>query len=339
MNNFIEGRVKILKGIFEPLKGKIAYIKDFLLQNKELEEINLERNGLGNFLIQKGIITEEQLKKALDYQDENTNKKIGEILFEINILGEEEALKELANYMNVQYVVLNDLAYPLTLQNLFKKKNMLEYLFVPFDFSGNTICIAVSDINNIELKQKIQSAVNKSKVNYNISFYLSLPSMIKRFIYNSYSKYPHLTSKRKKFGEYLVEKHIVTKEQISEILKYQQKFVHKRLGELLCEMKILEREQALKELACHENKEYEPLNNIEQGNELIRFFDINFMKENYFIPFEKEDNIIKIAVNNIFDDDLMEEIETKLNKHGLKAKFYISLREAIENCIKRLEMQ
>lgn len=321
-----------MKRILKKLKKKFfAYFSE---SEKEIKIMKKEKNGLGNFLLEKGIITEQQLKTALDYQSENSHKKIGEILTDIDILGEEEVLKELSSYMEVDYIVLDNLTYPLTLQNFFKRGTMIDQLFVPFDLSGNIISIAISDINNNELKNSIEQAVNSAKEYYHISYYLSLPSMIRRFIYNSYAKHPHKTgllSKKKRFGEYLLEKQIVTKEQLDEVLKYQHKFIHKRLGELLYEMKILEREQALKELAAHENKEYEPLDDRKPQNELIKLFDINYMKENHFVPFERENDTVKIAINNIFDDEHIEAIELKLKEHCLQARFYVSLRESIEN--------
>ncbi len=325
-----------MKRMLKKLKKKfLAYFSE---GEEEIKIMKKEKNGLGNYLLEKGIITELQLKTALDYQSENSHKKIGEVLTDIDILGEEEVLKELAGYMEVNYIILENFTYPLTLQNFFKRSMMIEQLFVPYDLSGNIISIAISDINNSELKNSIEQAINFAKEHYHISYYLSLPSMIRRFIYNSYAKHPHKTgllSKRKKFGEYLLEKQIVTKEQLDEVLKYQHKFIHKRLGELLYEMKILEREQALRELAAHESKEYESLDDRKPQDKLIKLFDIKFMRENHFVPFERENDTIKIAINNIFNDEHIEAIESELEKQGLNTKFYISLKDSIEHFLDR----
>lgn len=321
-----------MKNMFQQLKEKLNNLKSFFIKEEKLEDKKTEKKGLGNYLIEKGIITEEQLQKALQYQSENSNKKIGEILAEMNILGEKEVLKELANYLGVQYVILEDIKCPISHQKLFKKKMMLDLCFAPFDLSGNIISIAISDINNVEIIKKIEHILRSSSIQFHAAYYLSLPDMIRDFIHRSYAEHPYhpnLGTRNKRFGEYLVEKNIVTQEQIDLVLEYQKKYLHKRIGELLYEMKILNKESTLKELAAYENKEYIMIDEKEIPGEVIKLFDMNFMIENVFIPFEIEDKIVKIAINNIFDDELMEIIESKLNEVGLKPRYYLALKDSI----------
>lgn len=324
-----------MDNIFEVFKSKIALAR----QKKEFDRTNPVKSGLGEYLIEKNVISKAQLEEALKYQSENSNKKIGEILYEIDVLGDEEVLIELAEYMNVNYETLYDRTYPLNLQKKFSKNMMIEELFVPFELSGNVISIAISDINNSELKEKIEKTVRESYMNYNVAFYLSLPSMIKNFIYNSYSKHPHSADeigKRKMFGQYLIENHIITRSQLDEIIKHQKKYIHKRMGELLYELKFLDREKALQELANHEGKEYVTLEDKIPQEDLLELFDFDEMDENYFVPFEKEDNTIKIAINNIFDDEYIDSIKDKLEKQGFESKFYIAMRDSIEHYLHRL---
>lgn len=294
---------------------------------------------IGTFLVEKALITEEQLANALSYQNENKNKKIGEILNELNLLGEDDVLSQLASYLNVEYINLESHTFPLKIQKFFSKKLMIEKTFAPFDLSGNIISIAISDVNNTNLKNEIQEIISSQTHNLNAVFYLSLPKMIKRFITNSYEKHPHERINsivtKKKFGEYLSEKNLITKEQVDQILECQKEFIHKRFGELLYEMKILNREDVLKELAAHEEKEYESLLEKHAQNELMVLFDLDYMMANSFSPFEKEGDTVKIAINNIFDDDLIEEISNILAKYNLKCKFYISMRDSIRNFIEK----
>ncbi len=316
----------------EKFKEGIAGLKGSFSRPQEVSSLTYVKRGLGNFLMERGIITQEQLEKALDYQSKHSQKKIGQILAEINILGEEEVLRELASYMGVEYVVLSKLTYPLAHQKMFKKKDMLEYMFAPFELSGNFLSIAITDINNFGLRKHIEGVVRNGNVQYHVNYYLSLPSMISRFIYNSYARhpyYPNILGKNRKFGEYLIEKKIITREQMDEVLQHQKKFLHKRIGELIYEMNILERGQTLKELAQHENTEYETLDERTPNAELIQLFDYNFMVENHFVPFEKEGKEIKIAVNNIFDDELLETVENQLKEKGLKPKLYLSFTDSI----------
>lgn len=323
--------------IFGFLKGK-KNDADCCCKQDESENL-LKDNGLGTFLVEKGLITTEQLNNALKYQNENKNKRIGEILFEINLLGEDEVLKQLAGYLNVEYINLEKLTFPLKIQGIFDKRTMLEKVFAPFDLSGNILSIAISDINNSVLKQEIEDTIRNHTTNLHASFYLSFPRMLRKFINNSYEKHPHertsILCTKKKFGEYLLDRKLITNEQVDKILEYQKEFVHKRFGELLYELKILNREDVLKELAQHEGKEYVSLQEKEPKNELLVLFDLDQMVMNNFVPFEKERDIVKIAINNIFDDELIEDITNILAEKKLKCEFYISMRDSIRSFIEK----
>ena len=324
---------------FDFLKGKNKNRDCCCCCEQDKTQKGNQSRGIGSFLVEKGLITEEQLNNALDYQKENKSKKIGEIFYEINLLGEDEVLNELATYLEVECINLDKLTFPLKIQKLFNKRIMIEKTFAPFDLSGNTINIAISDINSIKLKNEIEEMINVHSKNLTPVFYLSLPGMIKKFISNSYEKHPHVRTNnlgtKKKFGEYLLEKNLITNEQVDKILEYQKEFVHKRFGELLYEMKILNREDVLKELAEHEGKEYEYLKDRQPQNNLMILFELDYMVMNSFVPFEKEGDIVKIAINNIFDDDLIEDITNLLAQKKLKCKFYISMRDSIRNYIEK----
>jgi hypothetical protein len=294
-----------------------------------------KKSGLGYFLLQKGIITKQQLLKAMEYQSLNAGKRMGEILCEIDILAEEELLEQLADYMKVKYVILYDSTYSLDKQNLFDKKMMLDYVFAPIDISEKIISVAINDINSHELKERIESMAKGYKVQY----FLSLPSIIKEFIKESYARKVRSLSfipKRERFGEYLIRKGIVSDEQVREVLQYQRKYLNKRLGELLCEMGILGHEQALIELAEYAGKNYESLEGIIPRQDLVGFFDNSFMAKNNFATFEKEGNTVKIAISNIFDFELIDIVESRMKRESLNARFYISSKESIQTLLSSL---
>jgi len=60
---------------------------------------------LGDFLLEQGLITEEDLRRALKYQKE-TGKLLGRCLIELGILDEKTLIKALSEQMGVQYVSL-----------------------------------------------------------------------------------------------------------------------------------------------------------------------------------------------------------------------------------------
>lgn len=295
--------------------------------------INSTHLNLGGYLIDKKAITVEQLEMALNIQKEHGHK-LGELLAEIDAIGEAEILALLTQFLKVKGADLDEKVFPLKTQPIFTKKFMIEKCFAPFEFSGNIMSIAVADINNKALIEEITDKIKAHNEEIHADFYLTLSSMLKRFINNSYSKFPHkssiILSKKKTFGEYLLENNIVTAEQLDEVLKYQKEYVHKRLGEALADLNVLDKRAVLTELAKHENCEYAELPENITNVQPQQYFSKSFMHENKFIPFEIEDNELKVALGNIYDDDLKDEINTELLKHNLKPKFYLSSNEEIE---------
>jgi len=54
---------------------------------------------IGTFLIENGIITEPQLKEALELQKDNPDRLLGEILVTLGILSKEEIIMALEMFM------------------------------------------------------------------------------------------------------------------------------------------------------------------------------------------------------------------------------------------------
>jgi len=290
--------------------------------------------GLGNFLFNKGILSKEELKKAIDIQKTNSNKRIGEILREIDLIGEEDMLGQLAEYLQVDYIILSEIDFKLNEQNLFKKSSMLDWCFAPFKIEKNMVDIAVSDIYNFELHEKIK---NMAK-GYEVRFYLSLENMIIKFIKESYAKgaiHFEFKGRKEKFGEYLIKRGIVTEKQVQIVLAEQQKFLNRRIGELLIQMGMLSQEKTLMELALHLNKDYVCLKDINPDKSLASLFETSFMLQNEVVPFAVENDCVKIAISNVLDFEIIEIIETKLSKNNLKAHFYLAIKEEIQKFIEK----
>ncbi|HOP65031.1 MAG TPA: hypothetical protein PK358_11165 [Spirochaetota bacterium] len=58
-----------------------------------------EEYKIGKFFIENGIINESQLKEALELQNDNKERLLGEILVTMGILSKEELIMALEMYM------------------------------------------------------------------------------------------------------------------------------------------------------------------------------------------------------------------------------------------------
>lgn len=66
----------------------------------------LKRAALGVELVKRGIITEADIKTALDYQREHSDKKIGEILHILNIVPERVLIKVMGEILGEKVMIL-----------------------------------------------------------------------------------------------------------------------------------------------------------------------------------------------------------------------------------------
>ncbi|MCH9021974.1 MAG: Flp pilus assembly complex ATPase component TadA [Planctomycetes bacterium] len=104
---------------------------------------------LGQWLIQKGMITEKQLEEALSHQQE-TGSRLGESLIKLDILGDVKVTQALSQYLKVDYYPLTDL----TKINMIVARSIPENIARRLDLvaigeKDNRVVIAMSDPLNV----------------------------------------------------------------------------------------------------------------------------------------------------------------------------------------------
>ena len=107
-----------------------------------------KRQPIGIELVKRGIITEQDIEDALKEQRKTPNKKIGEILYELNVCDSSELIKAIGGIIGVQGILLS--------QSLIKI-NVLEYTSleiakknkaIPFEIENGKIKVCFSDTTN-----------------------------------------------------------------------------------------------------------------------------------------------------------------------------------------------
>ena len=130
-------------------------------------------------------------------------------------------------------------------------------------------------------------------------------------------------------GEALVKKGIITKEQLQKALEYQKKYPHKKIMDILYEMKAISKETYLKELADELKVDYvTSLDNIRIRDLKI---PVNILKQTRAIPIEVGVDDVKIAMENPLDWNA--QAYFKRFFHDKNIEFVLALREDIEKAI------
>lgn len=110
-----------------------------------------KRERLGDVLLARNIITEEQLQKALAGQKEK-GLMLGEMLIELGYVTQERLNNVLCDHLNIEFVNLRAVDIDDSVVDMLDESIMRKYTLVPFayaDGSINTVKVAMSDPMNI----------------------------------------------------------------------------------------------------------------------------------------------------------------------------------------------
>ena len=110
---------------------------------------------LGELLIERKIITPEQLQKALDYQKVNGGL-IGEILVQLGYSKEEDIAQVLTAQYGFPYLPLANYDIDLELAKLIPEQVARQYCIIPIDKIGNNLTLAMSNPLNTQAIEDVE---------------------------------------------------------------------------------------------------------------------------------------------------------------------------------------
>lgn len=100
---------------------------------------------IGDLLIEKGLITKEQLESGLNYQKEKPGIRLGEALVSLGFIEEKALLKTLGQRLNVPYMENPVFSVDLEAVSLLTEDVIRKYTILPLFVKDGTITIAISD--------------------------------------------------------------------------------------------------------------------------------------------------------------------------------------------------
>lgn len=99
---------------------------------------------LGDILVEKGLITHEELKLALD-EHQKTGEMLGQVLVKMKFISEKDVLQVLAEQQGVPFLELKDLAIEDKVIKSVPAKFTWHYKVMPIRIDGNILTIAISN--------------------------------------------------------------------------------------------------------------------------------------------------------------------------------------------------
>ena len=135
---------------------------------------------LGQMLVERKIISEEQLKVALGEQ-KKTKEFLGTILVELGFAKEEDIAQSLTAQYGFPYLPLSNYDVNPEITNIIPGRVARQYLLVPIDKIGNNLTLAMSNPLNIQAIEDVELLSGCS-----IQTFVSTSSDIKRAIEKYY---------------------------------------------------------------------------------------------------------------------------------------------------------
>ena len=109
---------------------------------------NKRRGPIGIELVRRGLVTEEDINKALDYQKENPNKKIIEIINILHLCDEYQLIEALGDILDEKSIILTKNDINLNISDYISMDVARNNKAIPFDISGNKVKVCFSDTLN-----------------------------------------------------------------------------------------------------------------------------------------------------------------------------------------------
>ena len=110
---------------------------------------------LGELLIERGIINDEQLVRALTLQKDKGGL-IGEILVELGFVKEEDIAQSLTAQYGFPYLPLSNYDINSEIVNIVPGRVARQYLLVPIDKIGNNLTLAMSNPLNVQAIEDVE---------------------------------------------------------------------------------------------------------------------------------------------------------------------------------------
>ena len=106
------------------------------------------RQPIGIELVKKGVISENDIQKALEYQKSHSNKKMGDILNELGVCDSYTLIQAIGDILGEKAILLDASDIKINLDDYISPDVLRQNRAIPFDIEGGRIKVCFSDTAN-----------------------------------------------------------------------------------------------------------------------------------------------------------------------------------------------
>ena len=116
----------------------------------------------GQILVEKKIISEEQLREAIHRQQTTmSHRRIGEILVRLGYIGKSHIIETLSEQLGIPIIKLSEREIPERVRNIMDGSIATLYKVVPVEIRGDKVIIATSDPTNVNNLDNISRLLDR----------------------------------------------------------------------------------------------------------------------------------------------------------------------------------
>lgn len=116
----------------------------------------------GQILVEKKVITEEQLREAIHRQQTTmSHRRIGEILVRLGYIGKSHIIETLSEQLGIPIIKLSERDVPERVRNIMDGSIATLYKVVPVEIRGDKVIIATSDPTNVNNLDNISRLLDR----------------------------------------------------------------------------------------------------------------------------------------------------------------------------------
>jgi len=153
MSLFREFRPQSRKKLDRLSPGK--YFSPFNFNELHTASVALTQDKLGEILLREGLITQEQLRKAL-LEQKNSGMRLGYTLVKLGFIEETEVSKMLARQYRMPAVDLSRFEVDAKILRLIPPDIATKHTVLPLKREGRTLTVAIADPNNVTAIEDIK---------------------------------------------------------------------------------------------------------------------------------------------------------------------------------------
>lgn len=216
------------------------------------EELRPFRRRLGNMLVRRQLITEDQLEEALE-QQQRDGRRLGEVLLDRGWVSEGDMIEVLGVQMGLETDEIDPYQTPLELLRLVPRSLAVRHSVYPLERSdGDRLTLATDDVPTREKRARL-----RDELDMDVQLRLSVRTDIAFAIRRGYGRLLEgdRAADGRRLGRRLVESGDLTEERLREALREQRQSYH-QLGTILVRQGSLARgelEEAVEEWSRQED--------------------------------------------------------------------------------------